>query len=80
MENTQSDFKERRDNPHSRYRRAWIPEEKQKGIRKIQTLSIDARRYSKVVSPIAARSLREAASKEPEKPFMSFGRMMKANP
>jgi hypothetical protein len=49
-------------------------------IQEMQKFNMEARTYGKVVPSISATSLREAASQKPEKPFLTFGRMMEASP
>jgi len=78
MENAQAHFKEKRDDLYFRYRLVRTSEERQGAIRVMQKFNLEARKYGKVVPPITATSLREAASQKLEKPFMNFGRMMEA--
>jgi hypothetical protein len=66
--NVQAQFKEKRDDLYSRYRLSRTPEERQRVIRDMQRFNMDARKYGKVVPPISATSLREAASQKPENP------------
>ena len=79
MENVQNHFKEKRDDLYSRYRLAKTPEEKQKVIRDMQKFNW-RRENTGACPPITAPSLRQAAMQNPEKAFLSFGRVMEANP
>jgi hypothetical protein len=40
--------------------------------------NLGARKYQGVIPPITAGSMREAAMKKPEKPFLAFGRVLKS--
>jgi hypothetical protein len=57
VENVQRHFKEKRDDLYSRYRLVKNPEEKQKVIRDMQRVNLDARKYRGVIPPITATSL-----------------------
>jgi hypothetical protein len=59
---------EKRDDLYSRYRLAKSPEERQRIIHDMQKFHFEVRKYGKVMPPISATSLREAASQKPENP------------
>ena len=80
MENVKKHFPEKRKDLCARSRLAKTQEERQKVIREMQRFSMKARKYREVIPPVAASSLREAASQRPERPFMEFGKMMEASP
>jgi len=80
MENVKNHFGEKRNDLYVRVRLAKAQEEKQKVIRDMQRFNMEARKYRGVIPPIAASSLRGAASQRPERPFMEFGKMMEASP
>ena len=80
MENVKKHFAEKRNDLYARYRLAKTLEDRQTVIRDMQRFNMEARKYPGVLSPIAANSLRQAASQRPEKPFMEFERMMEASP
>jgi hypothetical protein len=80
MENVKKRFAEKRNDLYGRVRLAKTQEERQKVVRDIQRFNMEARKYRGVFPPIAASSLRGAASQKPERPFMEFGRMLEASP
>jgi N12 class adenine-specific DNA methylase len=80
MENVRGHFKERRDDLYARFRLAKAPEERQRVIRDMQRFNMEARKYGGVIPPITMTSLRQAVKQQPEKPFVSFGRLMEASP
>jgi len=79
MENVRGHFKDRREDLYARFRMAKTPEEKQKVIREMQRFNMEARKYRGVVPPITTTSLKQATLLKPEKPFLSFGKMMEVN-
>ena len=79
MENLKKHFAKKRNDLYARVRLAKTQEEKQGVIRDMQRFNMEARKYQGVIPPIAASSLRQAASQRPESPFMAFGKMMEAN-
>ena len=80
MENVQAHFKERRDDPYSRYRLARNLEEKKAVIRDMQKFNMEARKYRGVIPPITASSMGQATEQKPEKPFIRFGKMLEVSP
>jgi len=80
MENVKKHFAEKRNDLYARSRLVKTQEEKQGVIRDMQKFKMGARKYPGVIPPIAASSLRQAASQRPERPFMEFGKMMEASP
>ena len=80
MENVKKYFAEKRNDLYTWVRLAKTQEERKKVIRDMQRFNMEARKYRGVTPPIAASSLRQAASQKPERPFMEFGKMMKASP
>jgi hypothetical protein len=80
MENVKKHFAEKRNDLYARFRLAKTQEEKQMVFRDMQRFNMEVRKYRGVIPPIAASSLREAASQRPERPFMEFGKMMEASP
>jgi hypothetical protein len=80
MENVKKYFAEKRNDLYARIRLAKTEEESQTVIRNMQRFNMEARKYRGVIPPVAASSLRQAASQRPERPFMEFGKMMEASP
>jgi hypothetical protein len=80
MENVKKHFAEKRNDLYALVLLAKTEEERQKVIRDMQRFNMETRKYRGVIPPIAASSLKEAASQRPEKPFMGFGRIMEASP
>ena len=79
MENIKVHFKEKRDDLYSRYRLARTPEENQRVVRDMQKFNLEARKYRRVIPPITATSMKQAAQQKSEKPFIGFGRMMEVS-
>ena len=80
MENVKKHFAEKGNDLYARSRLTKTQEERQKVTRDMQRFNMEARKYRRVIPPIAASSLRETALQRPERPFVEFGRMMEASP
>jgi hypothetical protein len=66
---------------YARFLLAKTLEGRQKVIRDMQRINMEARKYPKaMVSPMKATSLRQGALRKQKKAFGSFGSMMEASP
>ncbi len=80
MQNVQAHFKEKLDGLYARFRLTRTAKDRKRVIRDMQKFNMDVRKHRGVIPPITATSLRQVALQKPDKPFLSFGRIMEASP
>lgn len=80
MQNVKAYFSDKRDDLYARYRLVKTDDDRRNVIRDMQKFNMEARKYRGVIPPITMTLLRQAVRQRPEKPFISFGRMMEASP
>jgi hypothetical protein len=73
MENVQRHFQEKKDDLYPRYRLAKTPEDNQRVIRDRWRFNLEAKKFRRVIPPITASSLRQAARQRLEKAFSNLG-------